>query len=72
MDADEKFRQEVGHLFAKLPLVPEDEIADVHSWGFAEDGRTFVRMLDTLGGKTPDDSGRFRRAAQRWGSLGMS
>jgi hypothetical protein len=36
-----------------LPLVPEDEIADVHSWGFAEDGRTFVRMLDTLGGKTP-------------------
>ena len=53
MDADEKFRLEVGHLFAKLPLVPEDEIADVHPWGFAEDGRTFVRMLDTLGGKTP-------------------
>jgi hypothetical protein len=52
MDADEQFRQEVGHLFAKLPLVPGDEIADVHSWGFAKDGRTFVRMLDT-GGKTP-------------------
>lgn len=51
MDADEQFRKNLEHLFAQLPLVPEDIIEGVHSCGYAEDGRTFQLLLDTKDGK---------------------
>ena len=51
-NADEQFQAELRSIFAQLPLIPEDVITDVHSFGYAEDNKTLVVMLDTAGGKT--------------------
>jgi hypothetical protein len=37
---------------SRLPLIPDDEIAEVHSSGYCEDGKTFMLLLSTKDGKT--------------------
>lgn len=51
-DADEKLRADLQRVFEQLPLIPEDLIAEVHSYDFAEDGTTFQLMLHTAEGRT--------------------
>jgi hypothetical protein len=52
MNAPNQFAKTLYELFKQLPLVPEDEIESIHSYGYAEDGRTFCLMLDLIGGGT--------------------
>jgi hypothetical protein len=51
-DAEKNLRDAFEKVFARLPLIPEDEIAEVHFYGYCEGGRTFQMLLDTKEGKT--------------------
>ena len=45
-------RNELERIFGRLRLVPNDIVKDVYTADYAEDGKTFVLMLETEGGKT--------------------
>lgn len=51
-DQAEKFREELEDIFKQLPLLPAGEIKGVHSADYAEDGRSFVVLLDLQDGGT--------------------
>lgn len=51
-DPAETLRKDLEAIFADLALVPDDAIAGVYSFGYIEDGRTFLLMLDMAGGGT--------------------
>jgi hypothetical protein len=51
-DAEDPFAKRLERLFSQLPLIPDVEIAGVHSSGFCEDGRTFHLWLDCVDGRT--------------------
>lgn len=48
----ENLRKSLEDIFADFDLVPGDVIAAVHSFGFIEDGRSFLLMLDMVCGST--------------------
>jgi hypothetical protein len=51
-DAEDRFAKKLACLFSQLPLMPDIEIAGVYSADYCEDGKTFVLLLDCVGGRT--------------------
>lgn len=50
--SDEILSAELRSALAEIDIVPPATVARVHSAGYAEDGRTFILMLDTVEGET--------------------
>jgi hypothetical protein len=51
-NAEDQFAKRLERLFSQLPLIPDVEIAGVHSADYCEDGKTFHLMLDTVDRRT--------------------
>lgn len=51
-EAWEKCGREVREMAARVAVIPDDAIAEVYGSGYAEDGRAFIVVLETVGGRT--------------------
>ena len=51
-ESEDQLIKNLGEALSGIELVPDDTIVAIHSAGYAEDGKTFILMLDTAEGGT--------------------